>query len=1164
MSCLSPAPPRGLQAVIPVDPPPSKREKVARYLQQKKEQFDQYQRLLNQQRTQLMRQRQDGSRDFRGAGAGAGSSKAPNFYRLMSTSSFTTFARASQQQQQQRQQQQSKSEYETSTNGSSSAAPSVSEAKTLTDKNGEKLVMFPSYARRLDNGLVEIDIRGWVYAPGGATRKNKIFTSVVRQLVGVSAAEAADSDASSAATVGTSSPASSIYGSSSNSARARTYSSIPKNTSSISVGSVISNSPSDRGSPSPSRRGSFNQIGNRYDRSSSPVSEAVMIPRSAPKTDRSVSFSRTARSYSHSPGNRAFSSSPRRDTYSSAAQQARGIRPDDISGAVINNKNFVQPTLVGERQPLLSSSPSGKRSTNYLINLESDTESDYFSSSDDDEEVIENHHQTVVVDRRASPARSMSRSSIGRPPLVRPAISGNDIRRQQSFYSNQANGSMTSIAGHNSEVVAANADNAPLSSPTSVSRGSYFPDYTRRSSILSLSRSFSMNGSGGGFQALSGASPARSSNGKDKATKDQAAAPPPLPPRPNLISFPSVYNAEKTMQERIAPFISRPISYEAITINVGSTDTEEYSTYNVFTADSGHFGVRLRLNYEPSISCVECGDDLITVQEVKVIEPFGVSVISDVDDTIKHTGITGAKKGIFRNVFVKDYSELEIKGVASWYQRLSDMGCPIHYVSNSPWQLFPSISKFLRRAGLPGGSMHLKHYNGFLYGLLEPAVERKRFNLESILADFPHRKFILVGDSGEMDLEAYVNLACNFPDQVLAIYIRDVTTMCSDDDDACTMSQLNGFFTSSVPRPDEIDDLLVDDSGWCCGGKGDADRYYNRPHSPPPLMPKPANLRSNKITTPPGPTSTAWNSTPTPSGGSIKQQQQAHEAPKVPKKPSSLKSQPVQLVAPQPTYPTGPTGGATCDLLSSSAASSVSPLAARLAEYSSTFESGSPESPEMPSYMSGKQQQQQPLLGKGSASKLPSTHVTNSTGLNGTTGSSSASQGNISSLSTSIKAAKSSTANPPNYNSIQQQEHQHQAASDASADTSSPPKKRDVTFSDDHDKSDHHKPPLPPRPADIARSVAGAAVASAAGNKQHASDIASYAYRACIGQGRGNSDNEPLDKKLALWKKRVARARMMLPNGIRLRMWRIGDDVGDECEGIVKAYLDQLESEMIN
>ncbi|KAK9372773.1 uncharacterized protein V1513DRAFT_466294 [Lipomyces chichibuensis] len=1093
MSCLSPAPPRGLQAVIPIDPPPSKREKVARYLQQKKEQFDQYQKLLNQQRQQLLKQRQREIRDERRRYSTSSTNPA-KFYRLLSSTSFTSFARAQQTTQSFDPSASSHGAASSAASNEDNESTSSSKAKLLNDKDGEKLVMFPSYARRLESGLVEVDIRGWVFAPGIPNRKNRLFTSVVRQLVGVPAP--VDGPESTAQ------PQSSMY----IAAGRGSEDSVLKNASAISVSSVLS---SGRSSSSPSRRGSSVGYNNARLRSESPASSTVAmnIPGRSPSRALSRSDTRNSEiSYSpSSPGYNSYAAfgttpnsfgrgaSPRRDTYSSAAQQARrlGVMPDDASGAVINNRNFVQPTLVGERQPLLTVQSSKKKG--YLTNMDSESESDYYSDSDDDE-VVDNQ-QTFVVERRSSPAKSFTATT------PKPTLNGitTNIRHQQSFYANRFNGSSVSIAGHNSEVVAANSDNAPLaSSPTANSMASYFPNFGRSGSNLNLHRAFSMSG---GTQPTPG--PLKTS----VTSKDQQNVPPPLPPRPKLISFASIYNPEKSLQERIAPFISRPIAQEAVTIHVGSTETEEYSTYNVITTDSGHFGVRLRLAYEPAISCVECGEDLITVEEVNIIEQFGVSLISDIDDTIKHTGITGAKKGIFKNVFVKDYAELEIKGVGDWYQRLSKIGVPIHYVSNSPWQLYPSIAKFLRKAGLPTGSVHLKHYNGFLYGLLEPAVERKRFNLESILVDFPYRKFILVGDSGEMDLEAYVNLACEFPDQVLAIYIRDVTTSCSDEDDSCTISELNGFFMSSVPRPDEIDGLLADNSGWCCctGNQVDS-KYYHRPHSPPPLMPKPQKLRTNKVTTDaPEPTSTEWISTP--AGSSPDTQLMSHKVPKVPEKPSNLKSHPVgPVAAPAPSRP-----GSDFDLLSSSAASTVSPLAARLAAFSSTFdESGG--SPEGPSYLSAKSQQNQMLM------KDPPKH-------NGS--------GNFNGkhlLSGSIS----------NYNSI----------SNASAAISLP--KKDVSFSIDHQNK---KPPLPPRPTNIVHSTA------VEGKAPRASDAMSYAYRACIGMGdRSNRDGYPLDKKLEIWKKRVARARMMLPNGVRLRMWRLGEDVSDDCEAIVQEYLDTLKS----
>src|SRR3978361_675144 len=63
-----------------------------------------------------------------------------------------------------------------------------------------------------------------------------------------------------------------------------------------------------------------------------------------------------------------------------------------------------------------------------------------------------------------------------------------------------------------------------------------------------------------------------------------------------------------------------------------------------------------------------------------------------------------------------------------------------------------------------------------LQGIFEPVAERKKGTLEKIMRDFPERRFILIGDSGEADLEVYTDVVLANPGKVLAIYIRDVTT----------------------------------------------------------------------------------------------------------------------------------------------------------------------------------------------------------------------------------------------------------------------------------------------------------------------------------------------------------------------------------------------------
>ncbi|KAF9770575.1 hypothetical protein IL306_011858 [Fusarium sp. DS 682] len=232
--------------------------------------------------------------------------------------------------------------------------------------------------------------------------------------------------------------------------------------------------------------------------------------------------------------------------------------------------------------------------------------------------------------------------------------------------------------------------------------------------------------------------------------------------------------ANANLMARIAPFMTNPSV--AMPVTFFFYNSEKSQSKSVMTNDAGHFVIRAALDFVPTHVRVLADEDLSAIQEIKVIEPYGVSLISDIDDTVKKSNISAGAKEIFRNTFVRDLGELLVEGVREWYNRMADMGVSIHYCSNSPWQLFPVLASFFKMHGLPPGSLHLKQYSGMLQGIFEPVAERKRSTLTRLLRDFPERMFILVGDSGEADLEVYTELAINNPGRILAVFIRDVTT----------------------------------------------------------------------------------------------------------------------------------------------------------------------------------------------------------------------------------------------------------------------------------------------------------------------------------------------------------------------------------------------------
>ncbi|KAF9550091.1 hypothetical protein EC957_001577 [Mortierella hygrophila] len=159
---------------------------------------------------------------------------------------------------------------------------------------------------------------------------------------------------------------------------------------------------------------------------------------------------------------------------------------------------------------------------------------------------------------------------------------------------------------------------------------------------------------------------------------------------------------------------------------------------------------------------------------VNLIDPEGVSIISDIDDTIKETNVTAGARIILRNTFLKDM--MEVEGMASVYKGWCDQGAAIHYVSNSPWQLIPSLLEFFKTFKFPAGSAHLRLHDNVLKTYFMDPGENKRRSIREILTDFPDRKFILVGDSGEIDMEIYTEMAQEFPGQIVKIFIRDITT----------------------------------------------------------------------------------------------------------------------------------------------------------------------------------------------------------------------------------------------------------------------------------------------------------------------------------------------------------------------------------------------------
>ena len=159
---------------------------------------------------------------------------------------------------------------------------------------------------------------------------------------------------------------------------------------------------------------------------------------------------------------------------------------------------------------------------------------------------------------------------------------------------------------------------------------------------------------------------------------------------------------------------------------------------------------------------------------VHLVDAAGLSVISDIDDTVKISNVADRRE-LLKNTLLREF--VAVPGMPEAFSRWQATGAAFHYVSASPWQLSDCLCGFLGAAGLPAGSMHLKLFrlkDTTPLGRLTARKRSKRRAIEQIMGDFPGRRFTLVGDSGERDPEVYAAVARRRPEQVAGVFIRRV------------------------------------------------------------------------------------------------------------------------------------------------------------------------------------------------------------------------------------------------------------------------------------------------------------------------------------------------------------------------------------------------------
>ncbi|KAJ6021026.1 hypothetical protein N7540_006530 [Penicillium herquei] len=156
--------------------------------------------------------------------------------------------------------------------------------------------------------------------------------------------------------------------------------------------------------------------------------------------------------------------------------------------------------------------------------------------------------------------------------------------------------------------------------------------------------------------------------------------------------------------------------------------------------------------------------------------PEGWLIISDIDDTIKHT-MTMEATGILRTTFTEE--PVPITGMPEFYRYVQEELHPAwFYLSASPYNLYKFLHDFLHQYYIPG-TLVLRDYswldvNGLIKSFTEGTQEYKTDRMEKIRTWLPRRRVLCIGDSTQRDPEAYAEMYRKYPGWIHAIAIRKV------------------------------------------------------------------------------------------------------------------------------------------------------------------------------------------------------------------------------------------------------------------------------------------------------------------------------------------------------------------------------------------------------
>ncbi|MDR0960817.1 MAG: DUF2183 domain-containing protein [Propionibacteriaceae bacterium] len=247
-----------------------------------------------------------------------------------------------------------------------------------------------------------------------------------------------------------------------------------------------------------------------------------------------------------------------------------------------------------------------------------------------------------------------------------------------------------------------------------------------------------------------------------------------LPPGKNNTALESAREQAWSERRGWRNFITQPAVRRFVNITVAgkviSATTDRSGYIDITVSDHGlspgwhHVTVETRDSGPASLPVLIVADDI----------RFGI--ISDIDDTVITTYLPRIFIAAYNSFVVTESARIPVAGMARMYRDLlrDHPGSPLIYLSTGAWNTQPFLERFIGHHGFPPGPMLLTDWGPTNNGWFRSGPEHKIRSLHRLILDFPHIRWLLVGDDGQLDPRLYAEFAAAHPDHVAGIAIREL------------------------------------------------------------------------------------------------------------------------------------------------------------------------------------------------------------------------------------------------------------------------------------------------------------------------------------------------------------------------------------------------------